>query len=118
MPKTLSTCAEPGCPELTDASYCDDHAPDPWQSSQRRERVGKSGWQQQRDAQRILKRDHGICHRCKKPGADQVDHVVPIAEGGADTDANKAAIHATPCHRDKTAEESARARRAEATGPR
>jgi 5-methylcytosine-specific restriction endonuclease McrA len=52
----------------------------------------------------------GICHVCDRPGADQVDHVVPLAEGGADEDWNLAPIHSEPCHRRKTAAEAKRAR--------
>lgn len=59
---------------------------------------------------RILKRDDWICYVCGQPGADQVDHITPRAEGGSDEDWNLAAIHGTPCHRDKTLAEAARGR--------
>jgi 5-methylcytosine-specific restriction endonuclease McrA len=52
----------------------------------------------------------GICHVCDRPGADQVDHVVPLAEGGTDTEPNLLPIHSEPCHRRKTADEAVRAR--------
>jgi 5-methylcytosine-specific restriction protein A len=55
---------------------------------------------------RILARDHGICHVCKKPGATDVDHVVPHHLGGTDEDSNLAAIHRRPCHARKTAAEA------------
>jgi 5-methylcytosine-specific restriction endonuclease McrA len=58
-----------------------------------------------------MARDHGICHVCKQPGSDRVDHVIPVAEGGADDVANKAPIHQVPCHVAKTAAEAERARR-------
>lgn len=64
---------------------------------------------------RILDRDMRICHVCHQPGADQVDHVIPVAEGGTDSDLNLAAIHGEPCHRRKTAAEAARARQAKGT---
>lgn len=57
-----------------------------------------------------MARYRGICHVCGKPGADQVDDVIPLAEGGPPTEANKRPIHAEPCHRLKTAAEAARAR--------
>ncbi|HVT76988.1 MAG TPA: HNH endonuclease [Acidimicrobiales bacterium] len=57
-----------------------------------------------------MRRDRGICHVCGQPGADQVDHVIPVAEGGPDTVDDKAPIHARPCHIAKTAEESRRGR--------
>jgi 5-methylcytosine-specific restriction protein A len=84
--------------------------PKPWASSKRRTHLAKSGWQQQRDAKRIMRRQGGVCHVCGQAGADQVDHVVPLSEGGSDDDANKAPIHSEPCHRVKTAAESKRAR--------
>lgn len=59
---------------------------------------------------RILKRDNSICYICHLPGAEQVDHILNRAEGGSDDDHNLAAIHGTPCHRDKTLAEAARGR--------
>lgn len=59
---------------------------------------------------RILRRDQGICHVCHLPGATEVDHVIPWAEGGRDTDDNLAPIHPRPCHLDKTLAEAARGR--------
>ena len=57
---------------------------------------------------RILRRDGGICYVCHKPGANQVDHVVPASAGGSDDDSNLAAIHQHPCHAAKTAQEANR----------
>ncbi len=98
-------CAKPG-----PASYCDDHKPKPWATSKRRVKVTISGSAEQARRKRILERDLSTCHVCGKLGADQVDHVVPLSKGGADEDWNLASIHAEPCHRIKTAEESRRAR--------
>jgi 5-methylcytosine-specific restriction endonuclease McrA len=57
-----------------------------------------------------MRRHGGICHVCGGGDSDQVDHVIPLEEGGPDTDENKRPIHAVPCHREKTAAEAARAR--------
>lgn len=113
MPRRqLTACAEPGCPTLTRGTYCEVHQPKAFASSTRRARVGKSGWEQQRDAARILRKYRGVCHVCGLAGADEVDHVIPTFEDGADDDSNKRPIHSEPCHRLKTAAEAARARRA------
>lgn len=56
----------------------------------------------------ILRRDRFVCHVCGGEGANQADHVIPLAEGGAHHVDNGAAIHDTPCHDNKTREEAAR----------
>lgn len=49
-------------------------------------------WRQTRD--RVVRRDHGICHLCDQPGATSADHLVPVAHGGALHDlTNLAACH-------------------------
>lgn len=104
----LRACVKCGVPSRE--SYCREHTPKPWGSSKRRDGTRLSGWAQQRRAKRILERYLYACHYCGHKGADQVDHVVPLAEGGADEEWNLAPIHAEPCHREKTAAEARRAR--------
>jgi 5-methylcytosine-specific restriction endonuclease McrA len=99
------TCGRPS-PE----SYCPKHKPKPWATSTRKQRVKLSGSTEQRRAKRVLARLQGICHVCDRPGADQVDHVIPLAQGGADEEWNLAPIHAEPCHREKTQAEARGAR--------
>lgn len=106
--KPARTCTTPGCRHL---QPCPDHAPKPWAGSTRAQLVA-SGWQQQRDNQRILRRHAFTCHVCGLLGAMVVDHVIPLAEGGTDTDDNKRPIHGGPgsCHARKSAAEAARGR--------
>ena len=104
--RSVAVCKISGCPELRPCPV-DGHEP----RSRRRAMIGKSGWQQQKDARRILRAHRFVCHVCGQFGAMQVDHVIPVFEGGPDTDENKRPIHAEPCHREKTAAEAARARR-------
>ena len=84
----------------------------PWDNTGRAERLNtRTGWERQDAARRTLRLHNSVCHVCGKPGADQVDHVIPLAEGGTDTDDNRRPIHAEPCHRNKTADESRRGRK-------
>lgn len=108
MARALKACAQPGCPELTRGSYCETHQPEAWQRDTPRSTL--SGWAQQKRARRVIRRDHGICHVCGHPEADQADHVIPTSEGGEDHERNMRAIHSLPCHRDKTLAEAERAR--------
>ena len=109
--KRLSPCSTKGCPTLTRQTFCEEHAPEPWAGSNRKEHLTISGSQVQKRRKRILEAYLYTCHVCGKQGADQVDHRVPLSEGGPDEDHNLAPIHAEPCHREKTAAEAARARR-------
>src|SRR5689334_2434457 len=45
----------------------------------------------------VIRRDAGICWLCKHEGADAKDHVVALANGGADDASNMKAIHHSPC---------------------
>lgn len=58
----------------------------------------RTGRPWQRRKARIIRRDHGICHLCGKPGADTADHLVPWSLGGTDHDTNLAAAH-VDCNR-------------------
>lgn len=102
-------CGHPGCPEVRP---CPDHPQKAWagHTARRRAITGLSGSAEQKRNRRILRKNGAICHYCGEPGADQVDHVIELMDGGPDDDSNLAPIHSTPCHIRKT-EESRRARR-------
>jgi 5-methylcytosine-specific restriction enzyme A len=74
-----------------------------WQTSTRKARLPKA-WHAMRA--RVLRRDATICHVCKQPGADSVDHVIA---GDAHDEANLAAIHKNPCHARKSSSEGGQA---------
>jgi 5-methylcytosine-specific restriction endonuclease McrA len=57
----------------------------------------------------ILSVHRGLCHVCQKPGATEVDHVMPAHLGGTDHPTNLRPIH-TSCHRTKTGREAQAAR--------
>lgn len=111
MPRALKVCAHPGCTALVNGTRCPEHAPKPWaRSADAPRRSNLSGSAQQARARRVITRDGTICHVCGIAGANQADHVIPVAEGGADDESNMRAIHGIPCHAEKSAAESARAR--------
>lgn len=117
--RTPRPCPSPGCPELIDpgSTLCPrGHGRKPWSTSSRTSKL--SGSAQAKRARRILRRDHGICYLCGHPGANIADHVIPLAEGGADDENNLRAAHASPCHEAKTEAEKRRgiARRRSAGG--
>jgi 5-methylcytosine-specific restriction protein A len=59
---------------------------------------------------RIKERDLYTCQQCGRITTElEVDHIVPLWKGGADTDANKQSLCAGPdgCHAKKTAREAA-----------
>lgn len=61
------------------------------------------GWE--RKQRRILKRDGHKCYLCGAEGCRQVDHIVPVSQGGGEEDENLAAI-CDLCHGHKTALEA------------
>lgn len=57
---------------------------------------------------RVLRRDRGLCVLCQAQGratqAEEVDHIVPLEQGGTDDEANLQSV-CRPCHRTKTVRE-------------
>ena len=121
--KALKPCSHPGCGVLVaEGSRCPSHVivrPGSFADSKRgnrHERGYGNDWSKARV--RILQRDAGLCQIClskgivnycagKKYGA-HVDHIIPKFEGGTDSDENLQTL-CVPCHKQKTAAESARA---------
>ncbi len=114
MSRGWTVCNEPGCPDLvpTGKNRCPAHAPKPWAGSTRGKATASPAWRKLRA--RILKRDGGRCYICGGPGADTVDHILSVANGGTDDPSNLASVHdrnAPHCHRTKTATVDRRGRR-------
>jgi len=102
-------CRSPRCPKLVRGSsgFCQKHKREFWRrqdsarptSSQR----GYGGeWRERRAAFLAL---HPACSDCGGI-ATEVDHVVPLSQGGPDDEINFSA-KCKPCHSRKTAKESA-----------
>jgi len=91
-----------------------ERAPAPVAPSYGQGRGGRP-WRRLRDA--VMKRDGYLCQcdDCKAQGrlllAHEVDHIVPLFEGGTDSESNLRAIN-RDCHRAKTEAEAVRARSA------
>lgn len=112
--KPMKPCAAPGCGALVRGSrYCPDHKHlgKAWVTSKRSERVGIKGRPWRRLREEILQRDSYLCQceECRVSGslrvAHEVDHIVPLAQGGSDNASNLRAI-SKDCHRLKTQRES------------
>ena len=110
----MGRCSDPACNELAlprNHGKCGAHSREPWSTGSSRttpDRLGISGsaWQKLRLA--ILRRDDERCQSCGNLGTE-VDHIVPVGEGGAKTDpANLQTLCAT-CHAVKSKAEAARA---------
>ncbi len=59
--------------------------------------MGLSGGAWSTLRRKVLARDRGTCYLCDQPGADQVDHLVEVADGGSNDPANLASCHEA-CH--------------------
>jgi len=60
----------------------------------------------------VFERDLYTCQVCGRVGREHeldADHITSVAEGGTDDLGNLQTLCRTPCHRDKTAREAARA---------
>ena len=77
---------------------------------------GRGGRPWRRIRERVLRRDQGLCRHCRDKGrvtvATEVHHVVPVAKGGTDDEANLLSL-CRDCHEAADlAERGARRRRA------
>lgn len=110
--RPMRVCSKPGCGKLTRAGRCDEHKRVGWaddsERGNRHERGYDSAWERRRDY--ILTRDNYLCQVCARAGrltaAEEVDHIMPKAQGGTDDEGNLQAI-CVDCHRKKTSTERA-----------
>jgi 5-methylcytosine-specific restriction enzyme A len=109
MPRAPKPCGRPGCGYLVrGTTYCPDHSSG-WKASLRTassKRTSTQAWKVQRA--KALQRDAHMCvvrgPRCLGR-ADQVDHVISVANGGTDDLPNLAST-CKPCHDEKTQREA------------
>src|SRR5690606_34988663 len=74
-------CSVPDCPN---PQPCPEHERKPWDGRTGRHGRMRSGSAEQRLNRLVMLRYEGRCHVCGGYGADEVDHVVPLSEGGSD----------------------------------
>jgi 5-methylcytosine-specific restriction enzyme A len=109
MPTRL--CLEPRCPNpATARGRCDEHRKAIERERSRRRREATSGvykrkrWEMVRRS--VLRRDP-ICQVCDRAISAEVDHIVPLAEGGDPYDPVGLQGICSPCHWRKTGAENA-----------
>lgn len=110
MSRAAKSCRVADCPH-TRPCPVEGHEPKPWQKSNPASHRTVTGRALQERNRYILEKYETFCHVCGGFGGDEVDHVIPLAEGGADDVVNLRPIHSEPCHRQKTAAEAERGRR-------
>lgn len=95
-------CTQPGCAELTLDGRCPAHQR---QYDNSRGTAAERGYgaRWRRLRMMILRRDP-ICRMCNRAASVHVDHIVPRARGGQDTDGNLQGL-CPSCHSRKTARE-------------
>lgn len=86
----MQVCGEPGCPVLTDDSYCLVHRP---------ARVTGARWLK---LKRAKLRESPVCEMCNHRLAVEVDHIVEIQDGGDPLDWYNLQSLCKRCHTDKT----------------
>ena len=107
----LRPCSTPRCPVLVKSGHCDAHGGQrkAWVSNQPKPKRLRGRASQER-RQRIFRR-HPLCVVCEQAGrttlATIADHIVPLAENGADDETNMQGL-CRDCHQAKTIEESKR----------
>lgn len=108
--RTWRPCRNCGEPTLNLSGYCDSCSSlaSGWQTKQAREiherRIYHTPlWRRLRAA--VFRRDGGLCRECLRQGrvapGTEVDHVVPLSEGGGNDLANLQLL-CRECHRRKT----------------
>lgn len=91
----LRPCPHPGCPALVKGGRCDVHGgPYPehrWSTDRRQDVHRLRGRANQERRTRLFMRE-SLCRACVQQGrvaaATVADHVIPLAEGGRDNEAN------------------------------
>lgn len=114
--KPKRPCSYPGCPNLVDGGYCEEHKKlrDKEYNLYGRDDFTKNFYKTKE--WRIIRKRHleqePFCVECLKNGittkATIVDHIVPIKQGGSRYDNNNLQSLCWSCHSRKSVEEGSR----------
>lgn len=120
-----SRCTDPECHAFaTKGSRCDDHQPIPWRGRHdKAARYGISSGTWRKLKRQVTARDNGCCYMCglEQPDPDlydeanpetwphDLDHIIPMFEGGSATSLDNAGLACQTCHEAKSKAEAARA---------
>lgn len=113
-----SRCTDPECHEFaTKRGRCDTHQPTPWRGrADKASRYGITSGRWRTLKRQVTARDHGCCYLCgAEPPEDpeapghELDHIVPIFEGGAREDLDNLGLACVRCHQIKSTGEALRA---------
>ena len=111
-------CSHPGCPALVHARFCEAHQRQTWRTQNERRRGTAAGRESQslywsrpwRRARLAYLAAHPLCVACTAAGrvtaAEEVDHITPVANGGAAWDEANLQSLCKSCHSAKTMRES------------
>ncbi|MEA4874383.1 MULTISPECIES: HNH endonuclease signature motif containing protein [Bacillota] len=105
MPKRPKRpCSTPGCPNLTDGRYCEEHRVverrryDKFERSPDVNKKYGRAWKRIRDR---YAREHPLCEMCEENGrltsAEEVHHILPISLGGTHDKSNLMSL-CKSCH--------------------
>ncbi|MFJ3507811.1 HNH endonuclease [Streptomyces luteogriseus] len=100
-----SRCADPECQELTTEGRCEAHRRKAW--ANRSKSWGSGSTRKWREARKRQLAEEPNCRRCGAK-ATQVDHVVPLSEGGSKWDPANWQSLCGDCHDVKSAEDRRR----------
>lgn len=108
MPRKLKKpCAFPGCPNLTDNHWCEEHG---YLETDEHRSGSRNGFYMSPDWKRKRKEyldEHPFCVMCGRP-ASMVDHIVPIRQGGALLDDGNLQSLCRACHSAKSIRDGSR----------
>ena len=105
--KPKKPCAYPGCPNLTEGRFCEEHKsyePKPYEKKSSNPFYSTKEWKEKRME---FLGEHPFCVCCGRPAAI-VDHIVPIRKGGEPLDDRNLQSLCWSCHSRKSIEDGSR----------